>query len=287
MPQVMVWINNPEDYPSWDKSRQKERKRRVIDWHSYVRDLYKSGAITNVWGSHQLLSRSEPSPSQGLLIAVYDVDSWDEFDNLLANDPLRSCSRYVTTPLSTLLEDRDSDLKRYETHKKQFLGDKKDKKRMEIYEQKRTLFNNAPDFAGKYEYMQPENPKTDLHYSWNRGDKIEILLLGVNPEEYITMWDDATKLIHHEKVMWWHDYTSMLIHDGIVTHCWGTNDFCLIDKSNANSAAAATVFRVDDYEQFDDLYKMDPIRQSTMFWSVLLRPIRDQLEYDKMRLDLD
>lgn len=100
------------------------------------------------------------------------------------------------------------------------------------------------------------------------------------------MWDDFTKLVHHEKVMWWHDYTSKMIAEKKVTHAWGTNDFCKIGETSGNSAAAVSIFSVSDYEEFDGLYKMDPIRQSTLFISVLLRPISDQLEYDKSRLEV-
>ncbi len=286
MPRIMVWINNPEDYPSWSTDAKRARAAATLEWHGYIRELRKKRKVTHIWGSHQLLSRGDPSHSQGILISVYDTESWEEFDDLLARDPLRHSSTYVTTPLCSLLEDRDTDLARYEAHKKQYFGENPSAVRLMEYEKKRGLFNNAPDYVGTLNYQAPKNKKTNIKYTYRPGDPIEILLLGSNPDEYITMWDDLTKLIHHEKVMWWHDYTSKLVAEGKVTHCWGTNDFCLIDRPSAKSAAAVSVFRVADFEEFDGLYKMDPIRQSTIFWSVLLRPIADQLKFDQKRFEL-
>ena len=282
--QIMVWISATDDFPSWPLHSKLDRYTRVVEWHDYIEALYHRGKVTHVWGSHQLLSRAKFTTSQGVLMAVYNVSSWKEFDELLIDDPLRDVSQYVTTPLTSLLEDKESDLARYEHHKQLFLGGA-DPVRLRTYEEARAKFNQKPDYVGKQAYHRPTNPRTPLRQGWREGDPLQILLLGVNPEEYITDWDDLTKLIHHEKVMWWHDYTAMLIEQRKISHCWGTNDFCHISSVSGNSAAALTVFTVATYEEFDALYKLDPIRQSTMFWSVLLQPAADQRVQDERRLE--
>lgn len=151
MPDVMVMINNTEDYPSWSLSAKIERAKATVAWHDYIRDLYKKGKVTHLWGSHQLLSRATPSTSQGVLVAVYSTSTWKEFDDLLLHDPLRDTSTYLTTPLSSLLEDRDSDQARFDAHKEQFFGSSPSPYMLAEYESRRAMYNDAPDYVGKEE----------------------------------------------------------------------------------------------------------------------------------------
>jgi hypothetical protein len=155
------------------------------------------------------------------------------FDKLLDRDPLRGISRYVTTPLTPLHQDREADQARYNDHRARFFNGKSQEARAE-FERYRALFDGPPDYVGKYAYKAPPNPRTDWTRRYKAGDPLEVLLLGVNPLEYITQWDDARKLIHHEKVMWWHDYTAMLIDRGKISHAWGTNEFCFVDGLEGN-----------------------------------------------------
>jgi len=281
--EVMVMISNPDDFISWNAQRKVERYKRVIDWHDYITRLHETGKVRQVWGSHQLLSRAKFVTSLGLLVAVYQVESWREFDELLLNDPLRDISQYVTTPLTPLFEDREADLQRYEQHKQKLLGGKDDMGRL-IYSAYRSLYNQPPDYFGKYDYIQPQNLPTDINVVEQPGDPLQILIMGVNPDEYITLWDDTHKLIHHEKVTWWHDYTAMLIHQDKISHAWGTHDFCYLSGMSAVSASAVVVYKPRNYDEFDTLYRLDPIRDTTQFWSILLQPIADQRRMDEERL---
>jgi len=282
--EVLVWNSCTDDYPAWSQDAKIDRLNKVLQWHDYISQLESKGCVVNSWGSHQLLSKVEFTSTQGLLFAVYRVSSWHEFDILLSIDPLRDVSRYVTIPLTPLLEDRETDRERYEQHKKYFLQDGTDPIRKRVYEENRARYNSQPDYVGQYDYHRPANPANSHSDQSSQGDPLEILLMGSNPPEYISMWDDLQKLIHHEKVMWWHDYTSMLIKEGKISHCWGTNDFCHIASDSYRAASALTIFTVANFEEFDHLYKMDPIRQSTVFWSVLLQPLGDQRVLDELRL---
>lgn len=279
---VLTWVAAPESFPEWSTEKQLERYRRVLEWHDYAAELGARGLITHSWGSHQLLSRARYSTSIGPLLAIYRVGSWAEFDDLLIRDPLRDISRYVTTPLSDLYEDRETDWARLEKHRTEFMSGKSPEM-VRQFEMERGRYNNAPDYVGKYEYTPPGNAKT----SWSRraqaGDPLSILLLGMNPHEYVTQWDDTRKLIHHEKVMWWHDYMAYLIQQKKISHAWGTHDFCFVDALEGNSAAAVGIYEVETYDEFDTLYRLDPIRTSTLFWSVLLQPIADQRAQDELR----
>ncbi len=112
-----------------------------------------------------------------------------------------------------------------------------------------------------------------------------MFLQGVNPPEYNTLCDDARKLIHHEKVMWWHDYMAKMIQEEKVSHAWGTSDFCSISGTNGNSASAIAIYKANDYEEFNHLYSLDPIRRDTLLWSILLQPIADQRRLDTERFE--
>jgi hypothetical protein len=281
--EVMVLISNPDSFPDWAATEKRDRYERVVAWHEYAQTLNGEGKVPYAWGSHQLLSRAKLTPSLGLLVAVYRVESWQEFDELLLDDPLRDVSQYATTPLTPLFQDRSSDLRRFERNRDMLRPDASDLDRV-VHAVTRALYNKAPDFVGRYEQVEPTNPPTDFSTVESPEGQLEILLIGTNPDEYITLWDDVRKLVHVEKVNWWHDYMAMLIHDQKVSHAWGTNDFCFIGGLSATYAGAAAVFRVKDYEEFDELYRLDPIRETTLFWSVLLQPIGRQRRMDSERL---
>lgn len=283
--EVMVMVSNPEDFPRWPQSAKIDRYERVLEWHEYIRNLHAEGKAPQVWGSHQLLGPTKMTTTLGLHLAVYNVDSWREFDQLFAEDPLRDVSRYTVTPLSTLFEDRDADTARFEKVRAELLENTSPsiKSGFESY---RANYRNAPDYVGKYRATEPENPPTDLDHEEGPDDPLEILIYGQNPAELIGQWDDRRKFVHYEKVQWWHDYTARMQAEGKLSHVWGTHDFCQIDSLSAKSAAAASVFRVKDFDEFDEIYKLDPIRDATLFWSVLLQPLASQRKIDEKQLEL-
>jgi hypothetical protein len=283
--EVLVMLSNPDDFLGWPRAQKLERYERVLHWHDYIRELHGKGQVRCAWGSHQLLSRANFVNSLGLLIAVYKVESWKQFDELFLRDPLRDYSRYVTTPLTQLLEDRQGDLERYE-RTKELLTTGSDPMRGMVHSVYRSLFTQQPEYVGKArEYFAPKNPSTNLDEREKAGDPLQIMVMGVNPPEAIGLWDDTRKLFHYEKVNWWHDYMSNLVQEGKVSHVWGAHNFFdITGLSGLTKGAGVAIFRAKTLDEFDSLYQNDPIREATLFWTVLLQPLADQRRMDEERL---
>jgi hypothetical protein len=285
--EVLTIISSTEDFAGWSREQKLDRYRRVVEWHDYAHDLHEKGKITHLWGSHQLLSRHRFVNSMGVLLAVYNVDSWAEFDELLLADPLRDVSRYLTSPLTRLLKDREEDIERFERHIAQI--SRPDPSDQIIQKAYRSLFSKAPDYVGKTNvYHQPKNLSTDLKKTFAAGQPLEIFVLGTNPGEAMFAWDDSRQAYHYEKVTWWHDYTSMLIDQGKISHVWGAHAFFDISRlSGEAKGAGIVIYTTDSFEEFDHLFRLDPIRESTVFWTILLQPIADQRKQDVKRLEIE
>lgn len=112
---------------------------------------------------------------------------------------------------------------------------------------------------------------------------MDILVVGTTPSGFPD-WSPERKVDRYEEVQWWHDYTAMLIHEGKATHVWGRRDFCSAVETQSVSAGAVVLFEARDYDEFDALHKLDPIRDATRLQSIVLKPIADQRESDERRL---
>ena len=279
--EVMVFVANPADFTSWPLERKIARYTRLMTWHEYISTLSPT-TLPQVWGTSQVLSQTRLSPIQNLNVLVYRVESLAEFDAIMYNDPLREFSDYTTIMLTELSKDREDDIKRLDRARKE-LANTDDA--LKILEQQRALFRSEPDYVGKYTMEDPENPLVGYFRSIDDSDErpLEVLILGQNPPEYMS-WDDARKLIHYEKVIWWHDHIAQMLHEGRVSHVWGTHDFCDLGLLSYRSASAVTVYRAKDLDEFDDTYRLDPLRDHGRFWSMILKPIVQQRELDEMRL---
>lgn len=283
--EVLAIIANPDDFPSWPEEQKVRRYERVMAWHDYVEDLHLKGKMPWIWGSHQVIDSVTMSTAVDVRIAGYRVDSLKEFNDLAIEDPLRDVSKYMTIPLSSITEDKVNDIERVrEGHERLLQG--KDRFGTLIYEAYRSLYRQPPSYVGQYDYQEPNNPGVDLYRESAPGDPIEFMLYGTNPDELIGVWDDTRKMIHYEKVQWWHDYAAMLLAQGHATHVWGNHDFCSATALLDKSAAAVMIIKAQTWDEFDDLYKLDPIRDATRFLSVALRPIADQKRNDARLLEL-
>ena len=60
---------------------------------------------------------------------------------------------------------------------------------------------------------------------------------------------------------------------GIVTHTWGSHQFCDNVTYQSRSASATQLFRVDSFDEFSTIFVRDPLRNVTMFWTVWLVPL--------------
>jgi hypothetical protein len=285
--EVLVIISSTEDFAGWSRSQKLERYRRVVEWHDYAENLQKEGKITHLWGSHQLLSRHRFVNSMGVLLAVYNVTSWSEFDELLLLDPLRDISRYLTSPLTRLLKDREEDVERFERHKAQI--EASDANQQLLHDAYRSLYTRAPDYVGRAEqYHQPLNLPTEPGKLIDPAEPLEIFVLGTNPGEAMFAWDDSRQAFHYEKVTWWHDYTSMLIDQKKISHVWGAHAFFdMTQLSGEAKGAGIVIYTVNSFSEFDHLFQLDPIRESTVFWTILLQPIAEQRNKDVRRLEIE
>jgi hypothetical protein len=276
--EVLVFTSNTDDFHGWSPEKKVERYERAVEWHSFVRANKEH--IPQVWGTHQVLSQNQFSKIRSMHVMVYRVRDLYHLDDLLDRDPLRDVSQYMTWLLSPLEDDFVSDKNRLERHRaelgsEQALGDNP------AWKWTRSLYSRKPGYVGKYEPVAPPNPRTS--YSDPHDEKIHILVCGTNPFESPN-WSDAEQLIVYEKISWWADYSSMLIHSGQVTHAWNFHDFCDAAMFAVNSCGAALVYSVDTFDEFDKLYSLDPVRRKGSFWSVVLQPISRQEELDRRRL---
>jgi hypothetical protein len=276
--EVLVLVSNTDDFHGWSQEKKVERYERVLEWHDFVRT--NKSRIPYVWGTHQALSQNSFCKIRSMHVLVYRVQSLFELDELMDRDPLRDVSQYMTWLLSPLEDDLTNDLRRIERLRAE-LGSGKGLAENKSWNRLRALYSGAPDFVGKYEPIAPPNKPKD--YSDPDDGKIEILVCGTNTPDSMT-WSDAKQLIVYEKVIWWADYTWMLIHRGQVKYGWNFHDFCDSAVYAGNTAGAALVYWVSSLEEFDSLYSLDPVRRKGNFWSIVLQPIARQEEVDKQRL---
>jgi hypothetical protein len=282
--QFLVLAGSPLDFPGWSASSKLDRYRRVVEWHNdYLPKQYGSSKITHSWGSHEVLSRFDPTTSLGILSAVYDVESFDEFDELINLSPLRDVSRLTTLPLCSLFEDKRSDYERTERAFNLLMKGKSERQR-EVIEEIRSRYSGPPEFVGQLGLENPQNlPNTLEEETFSEGG-IRVMLVACNPNNLIESWDDVRKQVLYEKVNWWFDYMAMMIGERRVTHAWGTHDFCNIEGMSVNSKGAVHTISARDFDDFHISYNLDPLREWARFHTIVLNPIAKQRALDELRL---
>lgn len=288
--QIMVLVASPENLLYQNLKYKIARQRRVMEWHEYIHKL-SPFKVPMVWGVHQVLSQIALSHLSDLAVVVYEVEDLAEFDEIMISDPLRDMSRYKTILLTPLENDRRDDIKRLEDAKaalaaNKVLGDHSEAERI------LSQFKAAPRYVGKYEPMTPENPLVPYESSASLSgiDKFEdddkplrVLIHGMNPPEYMA-WNDVQKLAHYQKVIWWHDHVADMLHNDRMSHVWGTHDFCDAGTMSYRSASGAAIYKAKDLDDFDEIYRLDPLRDSGRFWSAILKPLDKQRELEERKL---
>jgi hypothetical protein len=78
----------------------------------------------------------------------------------------------------------------------------------------------------------------------------------------------------------------MLYAQGHVTHAWGHADYTSSIATTGKTGGNVAIYRTKDFEQFDGLYRVDPVRSKNLYQSIALRPIAEQREGDRRRLEL-
>jgi len=281
--EFLVLAGSPLDFPGWRSREKLDRFKRVVEWHNeYLPKQYSAKKITHSWGSHEVLSRFDPTTSLGILSAVYSVESFDEFDELMNINPLRDVSRFTTLPLCSLFEDKRSDYERTERSLELLMKNKSDEQRR-IIEQLRARYSGPPDFVGRFSLANPRNDPNPLDETDFAEGGIRVMLIGCNPNNLIESWDDVRKQVLYEKVNWWFDYMAMMIGEGRVTHAWGTHDFCNIQGPSVNSKGAAHTISARDFDDFHISYNLDPLREWAQYHTIVLSPIARQRALDELR----
>lgn len=281
--EILVLVSSPDDYPSWARDRQRERNRRVLEWHNFVRS-HNPSKIPFVWGTHQLLSQTGFSTQNSAHVLVYRVETMSEFDRLMIEDPLRDCSQYATFALAPLSEDHARDLARFEKIKGELFRNQGVPTQSE-YEKLRALYTSAPDYVGKHPPQDPPNMPTDVSAKGAAEDRVNVLVIESNTDANQD-FSDAEQLIVYEKVLWWADYASKLIGEGLLSHGWTLHNFCNSLKFEGQREGAAAVYSCESWEQFDSLYSLNPVRRAGKFWTVLLQPFHQQVAADKLRYEI-
>jgi hypothetical protein len=284
--QTLVMIHNPADIASWSEDRRLDRWERVMRWHQYARQLNEQGKITHAWGSHGLGDAERPDSRHHTLVTVYSTTDLSEYDDLREIDPLLDVSDYVTVPLVSLEQKHAADVAKFEDLQTRVVRPDDPVNARVFAEHKAVIKSTPPDFAGKYPRVSPANEGTDFDTREGQQAPLRVLLYGVNPDEYVDMWNDMTKLLHCQKLLWWHDYVAMLHSQGHVTHAWGSNDYTASLAPNAKTGGHVAIYRTADFDEFDGLYRVDPVRSKQLYISIALRPIADQRASDERRYAL-
>jgi hypothetical protein len=283
--ETLVIALNPADFSTWPDRQKVERWERVMQWHEWAAQQNAAGVLTHAWGSQALTDSEYPSPYNHLLVAVYRTEDYAEFDRLREADPLLDISEYLTTPLISLPQLKIEDERRFQDLTDRVRRDDPVNNRV-FEEHEAVIRHNPPNFVGEYPDADPANPRTDFNEPTPPDAPLVVLLSGVNPNEYVETWDDMTRLLHCQKMVWWHDYIAMLYAQGHVTHAWGHADYTSSIATTGKTGGNIAIYRTKDFEQFDGLYRIDPVRSKNLYQSIALRPIAEQREGDRRRLEL-
>lgn len=283
--QTMVIVYNPPDIGSWTDQQRVARWERVAEWHEYAVQLNRAGKLTHAWGSHGLTDAAIPNPRQHIIVTIYSTDSFAEFNELREADPLLDHSEYLTVPLISLEHLREVDELKLADFTERVLRD--DPINQRVYAEHRAVSKTTPPkFVGQFPVATPSNPGTDFDQRAGADAPLTVLLYGVNPDEYVNQWDDMTKLLHCQKMVWWHDYMAKLYAEGHVTHVWGAADYTSAITTSTKTGGNVSIHQARDFEEFDGLYRIDPVRSKNLYLSAALRPIADQRDSDRRRLEL-
>lgn len=284
--QTLVMIHNPPDVTGWNEDDRIARWERVMEWHEYAASLRSRGEITHAWGAHGLTDAQYPNSRQHLLMAVYSTADYDQLDALLELDPLLGVSEYLTVPLVAIERQYRVDKEHAMELAERVLRPDDAVNARVLAEHRAVTKTTPPPFVNEFTPVGLANLPTDFTARAGAGQPLTVMLYGVNPPEYVNGWDDMTRLLHCEKVVWWHHYVAMLASRGHITHAWGCHDFTSALATSAKTGGNVAIYESRDFEEFDSLYRVDPLRSNNLYISVALRPIADQRDSDERRLAL-
>jgi hypothetical protein len=150
--------------------------------------------------------------------------------------------------LKSLEGDYESDLERY-SRQRTYLEEK--------------LGSKLPKPVLKYPHKMPKLTK---------GGELEILVQAGNTVGYLDLSDEL-RLNVFEKVVQMHDYHSRLRQAGKIVSEWGTAHNCGVGMDDKpTSAKGIVIYRVSSYDEFDDIFIADPVRDISVVSTIVLIP---------------
>ncbi len=279
---VMTLVSAPPDFVAWSPERKLERYERVIQWHDYIRGLNGSQKVKWAWGSHALLSNFRMSPSQGTLIYIVSAESLEEYTTILEGDPLRDISTYMTLPLSPIDADFEQDKQRRELRTEL---DIQGTLGSAFVDAERSTVRRPPSFHDRAnpKVAKPANPPCDLDDKEDYG--VSYLLYGTGLSQ-AAEWSDLKRSIYEEKIQWWHSFAADMVEQGKMTHAWATHAFCDTGRLESNRRGGAAILKAEDFDEVDEIYRLNPLSSEAEFVSIALRPLARQREADAARVEL-
>jgi hypothetical protein len=273
---VLLVINPPQDYPSWEDAQKLARAEAVVEFHEYIRAYHRDGKIRWAWGSYPLYSAYNSRINLSSFVVVYSAPTMDDYASFMAGCPLTSFATFVTVPLYSLAEDFEEDEKTRKESNVFPAGKEAQQWRRRVQAEYRV----APEYFRSLRELRPINPpNAPVDFDQMDSSGVSYLLYGVGPVQSVN-WTDFRRSIYNEKIFWWYAYANNLIRGGKITHGWSIMPFCDVIGVYANCKGGVVVLHAIDLNELTELYRQNPLIEEAEFLSVALRPIAQQRTAD-------
>jgi hypothetical protein len=101
-----------------------------------------------------------------------------------------------------------------------------------------------------------------------------VLVTSSNTPGYLDLSDEE-KLAQTEKVLQMHDFHEPFRKNGVITE-WGTYQNCGFGVwAGPNSAKGVWITRVHSYDEFDQIFQSNPVRNISRVFTVVLVPFEE------------
>ncbi|TPL72294.1 hypothetical protein [Mesorhizobium sp. B2-3-15] len=273
--EVMLIINPPLDYASWDEKLQANRAHSVVRFHDQLSRYNKAGNVKWAWGSYPLFSAFNARINLSSFVVVFSAKDMEEYKTFMAECPLSDNSVFITIPLVSLADDFEEDERTRESLRK-FHSDKASTAEINRV---RASYLKPPSYFDEKTVAPINPPNVHTNFSDSSEAGVSYLLYGVGPEGS-AHWSDLKRAIYSEKVFWWYAYAGDLIKRGKITHGWSVSPFCDVISVRQNCKGGVVILNAMDMNELTELYRFNPLFDEAEFLSISLRCIARQREAD-------
>lgn len=256
--QILNMAHNPPDFPSWPNDQKRDFYKRVVEWHDYISGLMKDGHVLRAWGTQKMPGRVRAHGTKTALVALYEA-TFDKFSELVIKDPLWNSAIYMSPILKSIEGDYEDDLRRFESQKS-------------YLEMKTASLFGEPvvKFRGTRVNIAP-------------GGTIEVLVGSGNTPGWHDLSDEE-QLPIYEKVLQMHDYFTPFREANVVSE-WGTYQNCGFGiLEGPTSAKGIWIAKVNSYDEFDELFQVNPMRNNSNVFTYILIPFDESRKRAKEEL---